>query len=149
MDELDFQAQVHISSNYTHVIKEIKNLEKYYKVKVLTGDNFFDHRLFKAQLVTGKIPWGPKGVMMHPRGPDDSRLDGESDSSDGSWLYKDDRQDTPLADIPKSEAKETRKIRWVPPDLSRDDKKSRLGPSTSMCGDNDYPSSDLDKGNYL
>ena len=81
-------------------------------------------------------------------GPDGSRLDGESDSSDGSYLYYD-RPDTPLADTPKSEAKEDRKIRWVPPDLSRDDKKSRWSPSTSVYRNDNYPSSALQKGSYL
>ena len=93
------------------MVKEIKNLEKYYEVKVLTGDNTFDPKLFRAKYGTRKLPWGPKSTMMHPVGPDGSRLDGESDSSDGSYLYKDDRPDTPLTDIPKSEAKEDMKIR--------------------------------------
>ena len=150
MDELDFQSQVHISSNYTHVIKEIKNLEKYYEVKVLTGDNTFDPRLFKAQFGTRKIPCGPKGVMMHPCGPDGTRLDGKSNSSDGSWYPgQDARPNTPLANTSKSEAKEDRKIRWVPPNSSGDDKKSRWGPSTSVRGNDNYPSSVLDKDSYL
>ena len=86
MDELAFQAKVHIYSNYTHVIREIENLEKYYGTKVLVSGNIFDPRYFKAKFGTGKIPWGPKGKKVHPRGPDGSRLDGKSDSSDGRNL---------------------------------------------------------------
>ncbi len=150
MDELASQAKVHIYSNYTHVIREIENLEKFYKAKVLAAGNLLDPRLFKAQFGTSKIPWGPKGVMMHPCGPDGSRLDGKSNSSDRSWYpRRDARPDTPLADTPKSEATEDRKIRWVPPNFSRDDKKSRWGPSTSVRRNDDYPSSVLDKVGYL
>jgi hypothetical protein len=150
MDELAFRAKVHIYSNYTHVIKEIENLEKFYKAKVLAGDIFFDPSLFKAQFDTRKIPWGPKGVMMHPRGPNGSSLDGKRNSSGGSWYPgQDARPDTPLANTPKSEAKEAKKLRWVPPNLSGDDKKSRWGPSTSVCGNNNYPSSALQKDSYL
>ena len=148
MDELASQAKVHIYSNYTHVIREIENLEKFYKAKVLAVGNTLDPRLFKAQFGTGKIPWGPKGIMMHPCGPDGTRLDGKSNSSDSSYLHND-RPDNPLADTPKSEGKDDRKIRWVPPNLSRDDKKSRWGPSTSVRGNNNYPSSVLDKDGYL
>ena len=87
---------------------------------------------------------------MHPREPDGSGLDCKSNSSDGSWdPGRDARPDTPLADTPKSEAKEARKLRWEPPHLSGDDKKSRWGPSTSVRGNNDYPSSVLDKDSYL
>ena len=90
MDELGFQAKVHLYSNYTDVIKEIKNLERYYKTMVLVSGNTLDLRLFKAKYVTGKLPWGPKGTMMHPLGTDGSRLNGKSEISDGSWMYKED-----------------------------------------------------------
>ena len=56
MDELASQAKVHIYSNYTHVIWEIKNLEKFYKAKVLAAGNTLNPRLFKATFGTGKIP---------------------------------------------------------------------------------------------
>ena len=137
MEKLASQAKIHLYSNYTHVIREIKNLEKFCKAKVLAAGKTLNPRFFKAQFGTGKIPWGPKGVMMHPRGPDGTRLDGKSNSSDRSWYPgRDARPNTPLADTPKSEAKEDRKIRWLPPNLSMDDKKSRWGPSTSARGIN-------------
>ena len=145
MDELTFQAKVHIYSNYTHVIKEIENLEKFYEAKALAGGNFLNPRLFKAMFGTGKIPWGPKGVMMHPIGPYGTRLDGESKSSNGSWMYCNDET---LANLKKSEAKEERKLRWEPPNLFRY-KKNRWGPSTSVRGNDNYPSSALQKDSYL
>ncbi len=39
MDELDFKAKVNLYSNYTHVIREIKNLKKFYEAKVLAAGN--------------------------------------------------------------------------------------------------------------
>ena len=56
MDELASQAKVHLYSNYSDVIKEIKNLEKFYEAKVLAGGNMLNPRLFKATFGTRKIP---------------------------------------------------------------------------------------------
>ena len=83
---------------------------------------------------------------MHPLGPDGTRLNGKSKSSDGSWCYC--KQET-LADTQKSKAEEERKVRWEPPTLSRGDKKPRWGPPTSVHGNNNYSSSVLDKDGYL
>ncbi len=86
MDEPSTQAQVQLSTNYSRVIKDIKNLEQFYVASVLaicskpmskkpsvtfkTEPSIFDPANFKAKYGTGKIPWGPKGELMHPVGPD-------------------------------------------------------------------------------
>ncbi len=87
MDELSKEAKVHLSFNYKHVIREIKNLERFYEAKVLAACSIFDPKIYKARLGTNKVPVGPKGILMHPLGPDGTRLDGESESSDGSWCF--------------------------------------------------------------
>ena len=110
MDEPSTQAQVQVSTNYSRVIKDTENLEHFYDASVLaicskhvskkpsvtfeTEPSIFDPANFKAKYGTGKIPWGPNRELVHPVGPDGRRLDGESESSDGSYLYHD-RPDTP------------------------------------------------------
>ena len=80
--------------------------------------------------------WEQNGTLMHPRGPDGSRFDGESNSLDRSWFPgRDDVPDTPMANIPNSKAEDNMKSRWVPP--------------TSVHGNKDYPSSVLNKDGYL
>ena len=83
---------------------------------------------------------------MHPLGPDGKRLDGKSESSNGSWMYCEDKT---LADLQKSKAEDERKVRWEPPTLSRSDEKPRWGPPTSVHRNCNYPSSVLDKDGYL
>jgi len=87
MDEPSAQTQVHLSTNYSRVIKDIKNLEQFYDAKVLA---------IRSTPVSEKptVSFGSKPTMMHPRGPDGRRLDDESESSEGSYLYHD-RPDTP------------------------------------------------------
>ena len=86
MDEPSTQAQVQFSTNYSRVIKDIENLEQFYDAKVLaicskpvskkpsvtfeTELSIFDPTVFKAKFGTGKLPMGPNGEMIHPRGPD-------------------------------------------------------------------------------
>ena len=117
MEEPSAQTQVHFSTNYSCVIKDIENLEQFYDAKVLaicsttvsekptvsfgSTPTIFDPTNFKAKFGTGKIPCGPNGVMMHPHGPDGRRLDDES-SSDGSWFPgRDARPDTPKPLTPR------------------------------------------------
>jgi NAD(P)-dependent dehydrogenase (short-subunit alcohol dehydrogenase family) len=93
-------------------IKDIKDLEQFYDANVLairlrpvsekpsvsfeSTKSIFDPANLKAKFGTGKIPCGPNGVIMHPRGPDGQRLDDKSESSDGSWFPgRDARPDTP------------------------------------------------------
>jgi hypothetical protein len=129
MDEPSAQTQVQFSTNYSRVIKDIKNLEQFYDASVLaicskpvsekpsvtfeSEPLIFDPANFKAKYVTGKIPWGLKGELVHPVGPDGSRLDGKSNSSDGSYLYHD-RPDTPK---PETEQQVKARLRemWVEP----------------------------------
>ena len=75
---------------------------------------------------------GPRGILMHPLGPDGTRFDVESESSDSSWCY---REDETLANTQKSKAEDEKKVAWVPP--------------TSVRGNDDYPSSVLHKDGYL
>ena len=46
MDELAFQAKGNLYSNYSDVIKEIENLEKYYETMLLASGNILNPRLF-------------------------------------------------------------------------------------------------------
>ena len=84
MDEPSAQAKVHVTNTYIHVIKEIKNLEQFYKAKVLASGSIFDAKVYKVRFGFKPIPLGPDGQKLHPRGPDGSRLDDETSSSDGS-----------------------------------------------------------------
>ena len=129
MDEPSTQTQVHFSTNYSQVIKDIENLDLFYDAKVLaisstpvsekpsvsfgSTPTIFDPANCKAQFGTGKIPCGPTGELAHPRGPDGSRLDGESYSSDGSYLYYD-RPDTPEPET-EQQAKARLRETWVEP----------------------------------
>ncbi len=115
MDEPSTQAQVQFSTNYSRVIKDIKNLEQFYDASILaicskpvsekpsvtfeTEPSIFNPANFKAKYGTGKIPWGPNGELVHPVGPDGRRLDGKNESSDGSYWYYD-RPDTPEPKTP-------------------------------------------------
>ena len=134
MDEPRAKTRVHLADTYRQVIKDIENLERFYEAKVLaiSSRNIFDPAVFKVCFGTGNLPVGPNGTLIHPRGPDGSRLDGESDSSDDSC---DSIRSTPQAAIPKSKAKDNMKSRW--------------GPPTSVHGNDDYPSSVLNKDGYL
>ena len=51
--------------------------------------------------------------MIHPRGPDGQRLDDESESSEGSYLYHD-RPDTPEPETEKQAKAQLREM-WVEP----------------------------------
>ena len=136
MDKQSAQGKIHVANTYSRVIKEIKNLEPFYESKVLADGSPFNPVAFKVRFGTGKLPVGSNGTLMHPHGPDGTRLDGKSNSSDGIWyLGRDARPDTPLDDPPKSKAESDMKLRWVPP--------------TSVHGNNDYPFSVLNKDGYL
>ncbi len=87
MDKLSRDANFLSTFNYKRVIREIENLEQFYEAKVLAAGSIFDPKVYKARFGTGKIPVGSRGVLMHPPGPDGKRLDGESTSLDGSWMY--------------------------------------------------------------
>jgi hypothetical protein len=87
MDELSREAKVHLSYNYKHVIREIENLEQFYEAKVLAADSLFDTKVYNVRFGTDKVPVGPRGILMHPLGPDGTRFDGESESSDKSWCF--------------------------------------------------------------
>jgi hypothetical protein len=114
------------------MIKDIENLDQFYDTKVLaipsttkskkptvsfkSTPTIFNPKVFKAKYSTGKIPWGPNGAMIHPRGPDGRRLDDkESESSDGSWYPgRDARPDTPKPETPQ-QAKAWSQEMWVKP----------------------------------
>jgi hypothetical protein len=78
MDKQSAQGKIHVANTYSHVIKEIKNLERFYEAKVLAAGSTFDPAVFKVRFGTGKLPAGPNGTPMHPHGPDGTRLDSES-----------------------------------------------------------------------
>ena len=146
MDEPSEKTKVHFAETYKRVIKEIENLEQFFDAKVLAAGSIFDPVVFKAKYGTRKLPWGPNGTLMHPRGPDGSRLDGESNSSDGSWFPgHDDVPDTPVPDTPE-QAKRKAATMWG---NAKVDKKPRWGPPTSVSGNDDYCSSVLKKDGYL
>ena len=131
MDEPSTQNQVQFATNYSRVIKDIENLEQFYDARVLAIGStpvsekpkvsfeptlsILDPTEFKAKYGTRKIPWGPNGELMHPRGPDDRRLDDESESSDGSWYpERDYRPNTPEPET-KQQAKARLREMWVEP----------------------------------
>ena len=134
MDEPTAQAKVHLINNFIHVIKEIKNLEQFYEAKVLAAGSIFNSKTYLVRFGSKPVPLGPNGQKLHPHGPDGRRLDDETSSSDGIYLYYD-RPATPMADTPNSKAIDDMKSRWVPPN--------------SVHRNNDYPSSVLDKDGYL
>ena len=134
MDELSAQTKVHLTDTYRRVIKDIENLEQFYEAKVLAISSGNVPKTASVNFGSKPVPLDSKGQKLHPRGPDGSRLDDESESSWGSYLYYD-RPDTPVADTPNSKAKDNMKSRW--------------GPPTSVHGNNDYPSSVLNKDGYL
>ena len=131
MDEPSTQNQVQLTTNYSRVIKDIENLEQFYDARVLAicstteskkptvsfGSTplIFDPKVFKAKFGTGKIPMGPNGEMIHPRGPDGRRLDDESESSEGSYLYHE-RTDTPDPETIQ-QAKARLREMWVKPKM--------------------------------
>jgi hypothetical protein len=135
MYEPSAQTKVHLTDTYRRVIKDIENPEQFYEAKVLainSGDKpetTSVHFGSKPTQPKEKKPWHPKYVYGQMASDSFS-------SSDGSWLPgRDDVPDTPLAAIPNSKAKEKMKSRWVPP--------------TSVHGNDDYPSSVLNKDGYL
>ena len=134
MDEPSAHAKVHVTDTSIHVIKEIENLEQFYEAKVLASDSIFDPVVYKVRFGSRPVPLDSEGQKVHPRGPDGSRMDGESNSSDGSYRYYG-RPDIPVANTPNSIAEDDMKSRWVPPN--------------SVHGNNDYPSSVLNKDGYL
>ena len=146
MDKPSAQTKVNFTNRYRRVIKDIENLEQYYEAKVLAAGSIFDPAVFKVRYGTGKLPVGPNGTLMHPRGPDGSRLDGESDNSDGSWFPgRDDVPDTPVPDT-SEQAKRKAATMWG---NTTPDKKQRWGPPISVSGNDDYCSSVLKKDGYL
>jgi hypothetical protein len=157
MDEPSAKTKVHFAEHYTRVIKDIENLEQFFDARVLAigskgkseitavdSGSICDPVVFKAKYGTGMIPWGPNGTLMHPRGPDGSRLDGESDSSEGSYVYYE-RPDTPAPDTPE----QARRKAATTCGNTNADKKQRWGPPISVSGNDDYCSSVLKKDGYL
>ena len=135
MDKPSAQTKVHLADTYRRVIKDIKNLERFYEAKVLAigskneSETTSVHFGSKPTQPKEKKPWHPKYV--YGRTASDS-----SSNSDGSWYpERDYRPDTPLTDTPNSKAKDNMKSRW--------------GPPTSVHGNNNYPSSVLNKDGYL
>ena len=134
MDKPSAQAKVHVTNTYIHVIKEIENLEQFYEAKVLAAGSIFDPKIYNVRFSSKPVPLGPNGRKLHPRGLDGRRLDDETSSSEGSYLYYE-RPDTPMANTPNSKVGDDMKSRWVPP--------------TSVTGNDDYPFSFLNKDSYL
>jgi hypothetical protein len=141
MDEPSAQSKVHAIDTYAHVIEEIENLEQFYESKVLDAGSIFDPKVYKVRFGSRPVPLDANGQKLHPRGSDGSRMNGKSESSDGSYRYYE-RPDTPMgnppspmADTPNSMAKDDMKSRWVPPNL--------------VHRNDNYHSSVLNKGDYL
>ena len=103
MDEPSAHAKVHKVDRFIHVIKEIENLEHFYYAKVPAAGSKVDSKTSLVHFGSKPVPLGPNGRKLHPRGPDGQRLDDETSSSDGSYVYYD-RPDTPMANIPNSKA---------------------------------------------
>ena len=133
MDEPSKQTRVHLIDTYRRVIKDIENLEQFYEAKVLaigsgnvpaTTSGHFGPQPTKPK---EKKPWHPN---KYGQTASDS-----SYSSDGSWFPgRDDVPDTPLANTPKQAEVKMRSMWGNPP---------------SVRGNNDYPSSVLNKDGYL
>jgi hypothetical protein len=86
MDEPSAQAQVQLSTNYSRVIKDIKNLEQFYDAKVLAIRSTTVSE--KPTVSFGQAPTLPKPKPIGPYG--------DSSQSDGSWFPgRDYRPDTP------------------------------------------------------
>ncbi len=129
------KPEFHFTDTYRRVIRDIENLEQFYEAKVLaisSGDKpktTSVHFGSKPMHPKEKKPWHPKYVYGQTASDSSSSLD-------GSWFPgRDDVPDTPPPAIPNSKAKEKMESRWVPP--------------TSVHGNNNYPSSVLNKDGYL
>jgi hypothetical protein len=110
MDEPSAQTKVHLTDTYRLVIKDIENLEQFYEAKVLAIGSRNVPETASVHFGSKPVPLDSKGRKLHPRGPDGSRLDDESESSWGSYLYYD-RPDTPVANSRNSKAKDNMKSR--------------------------------------
>ncbi len=104
MDKPSAQTQVHLSTTYSHVIKDIENLEQFYEAKVLAILSTIVSE--KPAVSFGSKPTKPASYMYsHP----------DSDSSDWSWFPgRDERPDTPKPETPQ-QAKAWLQEMWVNP----------------------------------
>ena len=134
MDEPSVQAKGHVINYYSHVIKEIKNLEQFYDAKVLAAGSIFNPRAYKVRFGDKPVPLDSHGQKLHPCEPDGSRMDGKSKSSDWSYRWYE-RPNTPMSNTPNYQAKDNMKSRWVPPN--------------SVHRNNNYHSSVFNKDGYL
>ena len=133
MDEPSAQTRVHLADTYRRVIKDIENLEQFYEAKVLAISSGNKPETTSVHFGSKPVPLDSKGRKLHPRGPDGSRLDDESESSNGSYLYYE-TLDTLLPETPREYDVRMRGMWGNPP---------------SVHGNDNYPSSVLNKDGYL
>ena len=92
MDEPSAQTQVHFSTNYSRVIKDIENLEQFYDAKVLAI-----HSTTVSEKPAVSFGLKPNMPKQKPIGPY-----GNSSESDRSWYpEKGYRPDTPEPETPQ------------------------------------------------
>ena len=110
MDEPSAQTQVQFSTNYSRVIKDIENLEKFYDARVLAICSTTEYK-------KTTVSFGPVLTMPEKVKKPDTPMYGfpNDDSLDGSWYPgRDARPDTPEPEIPQ-QAKARLREMWVKP----------------------------------
>ena len=56
MDKPNSRAKVHVTDTNIHVIKEIENLEQFYKAKVLAAGSIFDRAVYRVCFGSKPVP---------------------------------------------------------------------------------------------
>ncbi len=110
MDEPSAQTQVQFSTNYSQVIKDIKNLEQFYDARVLAICSTTDSE-------KPTVSFGPVSMMPEQVKKPDTWMYSHPDSKslDGSWFPgRDDRPDTPEPET-EQQAKAWLREMWVEP----------------------------------
>jgi hypothetical protein len=136
MDEPSAKTKVHFAETYKRVIKDIENLEQYFDARVLAIGSKGKSEI--TEVHSGSEPKKMKAKKLKPwqeRGEPYIYGFTSSDDSDGSWYPgRNARPNTPLADTPKQAEVKMRSMWGNPP---------------AVHGNEDYPSSVLNKDGYL
>ena len=92
MDKPSTQTQVHLSTNYSRVIKDIENLEQFYDAKVLA---------IRSTTMSEKrsVSFGSTLTLPKQERKIVNTMYGDSSESEGSYLCHD-RPDTPEPETP-------------------------------------------------
>ena len=112
MDKPSAQTQVHFSTSYSRVIKDIEQLDQFYDARVLAI--FSTTKSEKPTVSFGPVLTIPQQVKKP-----DTPMYGypDEESSDGSWYPgKDYRPDTPEPKTPQQAKARLREI-WVEPKM--------------------------------